>query len=336
MELEDVKLTTDAGETMYLRRSALEYVEKTIYDRIKPSSFRSILKVDSSVPEWMEFVGYDKVIEDAEWVPAQEYTEDFALANMRVEGDRYPLLELVSGYMFTKRQLIRASKTGMPLETAVPMSIAKKGERILDSIAADGTLNGTKAFIPGGGLYNNANATRLGVTAGTTAIGGTALSWELQFAAVTTDDEYNAACEAIINDLILIEETSDTVTEEGAPADTIVLPKSVRPLLRKKKTYGQATVEQEFLDRAVYVNRLRYWDKPDKRAYGAAGSTRRIVAMAAGDEDIAKFALPQAPVPGAPWRTRNGGVYTPMSMVVGGFQSKAPQAVFYADLDNAT
>lgn len=332
----DLKITTDAGETLHLRRSDLEYVEKTVYDRIKPSIFRTILRVDSSAPEWMEYVGYNKVVETAEWVPAQEYTEDFATASMRVEGDRYPLQELVSGYSFTKRELIRAVKTGMPLDTAIPMSIAKKGERILDSIAADGTLDGTKSFITSGGLYNHAGATVLGVTAGTTAIKGAALSWELAFAAVTTNDEYDAACEDLIGDLIHIEETSDSVTEQTAPIDTIVLPHSTRKLLRKMKTHNQKTLEEEFLDRAFSVTRLRYWDKPDKRDYGSAGATRRIVGLSAADEDIGKFALPMAPMPGAPWRTRNGGVYTPMGMVVGGFQSKAPQALFYADLDNAT
>lgn len=336
--MKDFVILGDAGETIVVSRNYLLHVEQEVMDRIRPAKFREIIKVDSSIPDWAEGYSYDKVTEFAQWVPAQEFTEDFATATTKIDTTSGKLFEMVSGYRYGARELIRAQKTGINLDSARANAVMLKGEKVLEHLASDGTIDGTKQLGNLTGLYNTAGTTVLGTTASTAALAGRTTSYEIDFAAVSTNDQYNAACEKFINDMLYIEDTSVRLTKETTPIDTLVLPLSLSTVARKSKlNSGDKTLEAVVLERARFVKRFVYWYKADEKAYGAdAAYTRRIVGLASQDTDAARFILPRAPTPGAPFQLMHGAVHVPVGMVVGGFNTKIPGSIIYADIDNAS
>ncbi len=327
--IKDFKLVTDAGETIVLSRNALIHVEKEVMDRVRPARFREILRVDSSVPDWVQQYSYDKITMTGEWKPAQEYTEDFATSNARVETAAFNLFEMVSGYRFGLREMVRAQKMGVNLDASRAAVIMQKAETLLEHVAADGTYDGVTSLGGLTGLYNVVGAS---VLTASDFVGNTT-SWQDRILGAADSDAYDAACEAIIDDCLAGEDYGEAATKETTPPDTVVIPLSQKKIMRKSKSRSDKTLEQHVLERAKHIKRVQYWSKPDLNAYGADGThKRRVVWLTASDMDAARFVLPKAATPGRPVQLLDQSVHTPLGMVIGGFNTKMPSTIIYADL----
>jgi hypothetical protein len=328
----DFKVTIDAGETIAVSRNKLAFVEQEAVARIRPTKFREILQIDSSIPWWAEEYTYDRVEETAMWAPAQDFTDDFVTASTRITPENFPLFELISGYRYRPRELARAQQLSINLDTARASAVLKKGESMLEHIAFDGTVDGTKQLGTLKGMMNRTDITPL-------AVGATTLSWELQFAAAATVDAYDLVVEGMVSDALAMEHKAEVDTKETTPVDTLVLPLSVRPLWQRTKRFSSASAEKLLFERAATLKRIVYSSKPDRTTgyYGAdAGHTRRMIALATLDKDAARFVLPRAPLPGAGVQLPSEAVHVGVTCVVGGFNSKLPASIIYSDLDNAT
>ena len=319
----DFEIVTDAGETIVVSRNALTHVEKSVTQKVRPGKWRQILSVDSTPPAWAQSVEYDKVSRTAEWVPTQDFTSDFAVASTQVSKEGFDLFEMMSGYSFRNRELVRASKTGLPLDSLRAQAVMDKAETVLDHIAANGTIDGSKQLGNVEGLYN-----LTGITP--EAISATSTAWEdLAFGTV---DEQDAFAETVIQDILALERKSEIDTKETSLIDTLVLPLSVKQLFQRTKGRGDMTVAQAVINRAESIRKIVYWQKGEDK--GAAG-VRRIACINGRDSDASRFVLPQSPVSGRRVQTM-AGVNVPVNMVIGGFQTKIPESVIYADMADAS
>lgn len=332
----------DAGETIALSRAAFTHVEREALAKIRPTKFRQILRIDTSIPWWMESYEYDLVQETAQWLPTQEFTEDFATASVKLGKESFPLVEMISGYRYRNREMVRAAKLGQNLDSARAAAVFKKAETTLDHIAADGTLDGAKALHPLiKGIYNQTSVSAGSDTS--TFQSGSAVrviqgfssgaSWEHQYSQIDTLDKREAWFQRVVDDVLRLETASERATKETTPIDKVVLPLSVAPLMQVVRPYGgDQSVEQAILSRARFIKSIVYWNRPDAKQYGADSThKRRIVGLASNDMDAARFVLPRAPLPGRPVQVVQG-VHVPVTMVLGGFNSKMLDSIVYADL----
>src|SRR5688572_5922080 len=92
MRLQDgqnIPVTNDAGETIYVQRRHLEYVESTVYRALlRPVVFRDLgMPIGNfGIPEWVQSVTYDKIQSQAKWQPVQWAggSGDIATASVQV------------------------------------------------------------------------------------------------------------------------------------------------------------------------------------------------------------------------------------------------------------
>lgn len=322
--MEDFEVTLqDSGETILVQpRGLLNHVEKTVLERVRPTKFREILQIDSSVPEWAEGFEYDIVQGSAQWVPVEELTDEFAGASVRITKEGGKLLEFVSGYSYRDREMARAQKMGMQLDTMRAEEVMKKAETVLDWIAMNGTLNGVKPAGQIKGLYNQAGITPY---ADPSVV---SVSYEALFAAANTADLMDAAVEKVVDDALLIEVKSETDTKETAPIDKLVYPLTLKKIMTKAKTRSSDdTAMSLILKRAQHIKSIVFNNKAE--TLGASGK-RRIVGLRSNDLEAARFILAKDPVPGQAFRTRHG-TEVPLSMVAGGFNTKILSSIVYVD-----
>lgn len=323
--MEDFEVTLqDSGETIIVQpRGMLNHVEKTVLERLRPTKFREILQVDSSVPEWAEGYEYDIVQGTAQWVPVEELTDEFAGASIRISKEGGKLLEFASGYTYRDREMARAQKLGIQLDTMRAEEVMKKAETVLDWLAMNGTLNGVKSAGPTiKGLYNQAGITPFADPSVVTT------SYEALFAAANTADLMDAAVEKMVDDALLIEIKSETDTKETAPIDKLVYPLTFKKFMTKAKTRSSDdTAQALILKRATHIKSIVFNNKAETLG---ASNKRRIVGLRSNDLEAARFILAKDPVPGQAFRTRHG-TEVPLSMVAGGFNTKIPASIVYVD-----
>lgn len=317
--MNDFKIVVgDAGETVVVQRSALNAVEKTVTERIRPSKFRRILQIDSSHPSYLDGAEFDIVESSAQWVASNDHTEDFVTATTKIGKGQIKFYELISGYRYTNRELVRAKSLGISLDTARASAVMKKAESVLDHIAANGTTDGTKPLGTNTtGLYNHPGKTPVVISATSTAYE------DLDY---DTADNKDAFVETMVSDALALEDSVEAAALETGEMDTIVYPLSLRPMLNRANRAGK-TVKQMILDRASYIKRIEFWVKGQTLG---AGGLRRIVGCNGADLDAARFVMPKSPTPGRAQQTMNG-VAVPVTMVVGGFSTKLPETLVYAD-----
>ena len=327
----DFHFETDAGETIVVSRNALNYVEKEVQQRRRMTKFRQILRVETVAPFWAEQFSYDKVTTSAEWAPMRDYTEDLAMATVKTENVSFPIYEMGSGYSYREREMIRAQQMGMNLDTTKAKSCYDKADSVLESIAADGTWNGSKSLGNLKGIVNQD-----GVEVAGANVGFNTTSLQDSIVKEGNSDARDAAIEQAIEDFLYLENRLIILTKETMPGDTLLVPLSERAAFRTSKSRKEKPMEQELIDRSSYIRRVIYWNMPDARDYGADGThKRRYCLLNASDADAARFVLPMAPRPGRAVQMP-GRVVVPMGMVVGGFNTKALESMIYADVaDNA-
>lgn len=321
---ENFEFMTDAGETILVQpRSLLTHVEKTVLQRLRPMKFREIMQIDNSIPEWADEFSYDLLKGSAQWVPVEELTDEFAGAAVQFSKEGGAMYELVSGYSYRDREMAKAQHLGMNLDTMRADQVMKKAETVLDWIAMNGTTNGVKALRGLTGLYNNAAVTPLATPS------AVATKYETQFATAGTNfDQIDGVIENMVNDALLIEMKSLTDTKENAPVDTLVLPLTLLPLYSRGKTRSSDDSAINLIKkRAQFIKKIVFNAKAETLG---AGGKRRIVGLRGGDIEAARFIMSKEPSPGIAVKTIHG-VQVPVSMVIGGFNTKIPESIVYVD-----
>lgn len=322
---DNYKIVNDAGETILVSRRPLEYVEREVMERFRPKKWREFLQVDSSAPEWADSVSYDVMKQYAEWVPAQSFTSDFAMATAEKSTFNYPLYEMVSGWEYFNREMLRAKETKTNLDVTRADAVMKKGEDVLEHLAANGTIDGTKALGSCKGILNQTS-----VTIDTDASAATTSWHDLSY---TTEAEMQAFVEKVVSDFLIWESKIEVATKETFMPDTALLPLNLRQIFQRVAPgYGGQTVEQVVLRRLDRIDKLGFWAKNQD---AGAGGLDRVALYSRKDPESAKFVLPKAPTPGRRFQDMYS-VKTPVGMVVGGVQTKATESLIYCDIADAS
>ena len=145
-----------------------------------------------------------------------------------------------------------------------------------------------------------------------------------------TADEQDAFVELMVDDALKMERTSEIATKETTPIDTVVYPLSFATFMTRTKARGsEKNISDLIISRARYIKRIEFWHKGETLG---AGGIRRVVGLAAQDEEAARFILPRAPTPGQRVQSLQG-VAVPVNMVVGGFNTKIPESLIYMDCE---
>lgn len=228
----------DDGETALLARQ-LEYVKTQTYDilysKLKSREFIPISgEVDVGAETWTyrqwDWRGMAKIVAN--------YADDLPLVDALVKEFPQRIVDIADAYQWSIKDLRRAAKSGVPIDTKKAQAARNAIERKMDDIAAFGD---TASNIPG--FLNNANVPVVNLTNG---------AW----LSTATADE-------IMADLFELEQAIIDQSEEVHEADTLLLPTAHYGKIATTKfsTNSDFTILQWFLKNAQTIKTVGRWNK---------------------------------------------------------------------------
>jgi hypothetical protein len=265
----------------------LNYVLQFVREHYRPNKYASILPIES-VPDWAERWEVSKITGVGSiQLASQVGRDDIATADYSRDTATGRLFELVNGYKYWTRELIRAAITGINPQTERAMIQAQAAEEFLDALCATGLVG--SQYGSGGakdlglgltGLGNDANVVALGIVTATTKA-STTKSWTTAVAAdfaLVLDDLHNLLTSVYVN------------SKEKHNADTMVMPvDELNALVRLRAANFSANVLDTFMEewrrRLGREPRLMVWDR--FKNIGTISTGPRVCAFNASDKNVA-------------------------------------------------
>lgn len=292
---ENIKIVTDAGETIFVERRHLEYVENQVYRALlRPVVFRTLMPVGSyGVPEWAETATYDRIVSTATWRPVEwaGHSGDIATSSVKlVSGEVQKFFAMRSGYSYDDRELLRAQQSGISLDPERALAVTTQAQIVLDEIAFKGTASLTDhpVAVADSGVYGIANLP--GVNVDSSLAGSAAENWdEIVATAISagTADAFMQAINILVLDMLDIEGQIQTATKQNVVPDTFLMPLSYQSLLRGlMHPYSGRTAEAIMLESCQFINSFRYWHRLETG--NAAGNGKRCIAYNRTDERVVR------------------------------------------------
>lgn len=292
----------DANSAVVTRQTT--YILAQRAQMYTPSRFRSILRVDNSIPSWAEEVEIQQVEAFAEAQPVQAGTNQLPMPTFERDSRKVKVTEFGMAYQLLDRELDRAAATGMNLSAASSLANQTAAEQRLDKIAATGDT----AL----GLLGLLNQSVTPITLGSG-------DW----------DEQATNGPTILAEMHQIADAVWDNSLEMFEADTLVVPANRWNIIRSRRLSNDnsETVLTAFL-RESPVTRVIPW----RRAQDAgAGGLDRVVAFDSRRPEVASMLIPQEFTDGTPVRGLRG-VTVPQFFSTGGVLSHYSQGIAYADL----
>jgi hypothetical protein len=242
------------------------------------------------------------------------------------------VFELVNGYKYWNRELIRAAITGINPQTERAMVQAQAAEEFLDALVATGLVG--SQYGSGGardmglgltGLGNDANVVADGLVVGTTKASGANGAWSTAVAADFA---------LVLDDLHNLISAVYTRSKEKHNADTIVMPLDEFNGLNRLRPAGYPanvidTFHKEWAARIGKPGRFIVWDR--FAAIGTISAGPRVCALNASDKNVAAY------ITGKSYgvdqvREVTRGFEANASMVTGGFRTLDSSGMAYLDI----
>ena len=303
----------------------LNYVLAYVRDNYRPLKYASILQ-SISVPDWAERWEISKIVGNGKVALGSQLGQrDVPRPDFDRSTTTGRMFEVVNGYGYTNREMIRAAKLGINPQTERAMIQAQAAEEFLDALCATG-LAGTAYADFGLGLTGLGNDTDVDdslVTASTKA--STTTSWTTAVAAdfaLILDDLHNGLSKVY------------TQSNEKHQADTIVMPLDEFNALNRLRPSNYAanvldTFKQEWQARIGKPGRIFVWDR--FAALGTISSGPRIAFLNASDVNVACY------VTGKPYGVDQvlevtRGFEVNCSMVCGGVRMLDKSGMAYLDI----
>jgi hypothetical protein len=308
----------------------LNYVLQFVREHYRPSKYASVLPTDP-VPDWAERWEVSKVTATGSvQLASQIGRDDIVTADLSRDTTTGRMFEIVNGYKYWTRELIRAAITGINPQTERAMAQAQAAEEFLDALCATGLVG--SQYGSGGardlglgltGLGNDANVVALGLVTATTKA-STTTSW-------TTAVEADFG--KVLDDLHNLLSAVYTRSKEKHNADTIEMPLDEYNALNRLRPAGYAanvleTFEREWSKRLGRPGRIQVWDR--FQSIGT-GSGPRVVAFNASDKNVAaritgkEYGVDQV-------REVTRGFEANASLVTGGVRILDASGIAYMDL----
>lgn len=265
----------------------LNYVLQFVREHYRPSKYAIVLPTDP-VPDWAERWEVSKITGTGSvQLASQIGRDDIVTSDFSRDTTTGRMFEIVNGYKYWNRELVRAAITGINPQTERAMAQAQAAEEFLDALCATGLVG--SQYGSGGardlglgltGLGNDANVVALGIVTATTKA-STTKSWTTAVAAdfpLILDDLHNTISQVYVN------------SKEKHNADTIVMPLDEMNALNRLRASNFSanvlkTFEEEWARRLGRPGRIIVWDR--FKNIGSISTGPRVCAFNASDKNVA-------------------------------------------------
>jgi hypothetical protein len=283
----DFRLKLDEGNMTFTEDSSvplardLNFVLEHVRDNYRPLKWAQILRT-VAVPDWAENWEVSRIVGTGGIKLASQHgPHDIIRGDFSRTSTTGKMIELVNGYYYSTRELVRYAKLGINAETERAMAQAQAADEFMDMLCATGS-SGTDNPIAGlgfTGLLNNASVDDALVVGTTKA--STTTSWTTAVA---------ADFPLVIKDLHALTDAVYTASKERRNADTILMPldefqaiNSLRP-----SNYADNVLtrfQAEWNAKIGRQGRIMVWDRA--AALGSISSGPRITAFDSSDTNVA-------------------------------------------------
>ncbi len=305
----------------------LNYVLEFVRDNYRPLKYASVLK-SISVPDWAERWEISKVTGTGKVALGSQLGQrDIPRPEIDRSTTTGRMFEVVNGYGYTNRELIRAGKLGINPSTEKAMIQQQAADEFLDALCATGLVGTAYADFGLGltGLGNNTDVDN-SLVAVTTKASGANGSWRT---AVSADfalvlDDLHAGLTAV-----------EVNSKERHKCDTIVMPLDEFNALNRLRPANYSanvlqTFEEEWSRRLGRPGRILVWDR--FAAIGTLTTGPRVVYLNASDVNVACY------VTGKPYGVDQvlevtRGFEVNASMVCGGVRILDQSGIAYQDIE---
>lgn len=264
----------------------LNYVLQHVRENYRPLKYADVL-LPESVPDWAERWEVSKITGTGSvQLASQVGRQDIVTSDLSRDTATGRMFEVVNGYKYWNRELIRAAVLGVNPQVERAMAQAQAAEEFLDALCATGLVG--SQYGSGGardlglgltGLGNDANVVALGIVTATSK--STTTSWTAAVAAdfaLVLDDLHNLISEVVNR------------SKERHQADTIVMPlDEFNAINRLRPANYSANVLETFMEewarRLGRPGRILVWDR--FAALGTISTGPRILAFEARDKNVA-------------------------------------------------
>jgi hypothetical protein len=293
-------------DSIELAPRELDFLVATRAKLYRPSQFRSILRVDRSVPEWANRIELRVIESFAEPVVIKNTSDNLPTPTIDMSSATQPVYQYGLAYQVTRRQILQARQLGQDLESVYSVANQTATETFLDAVAAGVHTTG-KPALPG-----------------LTSAGTTPIQTLANITAASDPDTVLAYLHSVIN---AVAENS----KENFRADTLAMPLALYHIIVSMRlgTTTDGTVLTALLRESPYVKKVVSWNR--LATLGTAGYARRIVAFDSVAAEgprmvIAKELTDAPPIPkGLGWEV-------PQDFVTAGVAVDAHETVAYLDV----
>lgn len=308
----------------------LNYVLQTVREEYIPGVYASVLQTED-IPEWAERWEISK-IQGAGGVQlsSQVGRQDIITADFSATSTTGRVFEIVNGYKYWNRELIRAAVTGINPQVERALIQAQAAEEFLDALVATG-LVGSK-YGAGGerdmglgltGLANDANVVADGLVTASTKT-STTTSWS-----TAVEADYGK----VLDDLHKLISVPYVRSKERHRVDTIIMPMDEQIALNRLRPSNYAgnalqTFEAEWARVLGRPGRIIVWDR--LKNIGSISNGPRIVALTSKKSVAARIKGKEYGVDQVREVTR--GYEANASLVTGGVRILDSSGIAYLDL----
>ena len=266
----------------------LNYVLQFVREHFRPLKYATVLQSES-IPDWAERWEISKITGTGSvQLASQVGRQDIVTSDFSRDTATGRVFEVVNGYKYWNRELIRAAVTGINPQVERAMAQAQAAEEFLDALVATGLVGsqygagGTRDMGLGlTGLGNDANVVADGLVVGTTKASGANGAWS---SAVSAD--FALVLDDLHNGLSAVYNRS----KEKHNADTIVMPLDEYNALNRLRPVGYPanvlnTFKEEWKARLGRDGRIIVWER--FAALGTISTGPRILFLNASDKNVA-------------------------------------------------
>jgi hypothetical protein len=304
----------------------LNYVLQYVREQYRPTKYEQVLQT-VTVPDWAERWEVSKITGTGNIKLASQIgPRDIVRADISRSTTTGRMFEMVNGYGYSNREMIRSAKLGINPETERATVQREVAAEFCDALAATGLVGTAFADMGLGltGLGNDANVVAAGLLLGSAGY-STTTSWTASTA---------ADFPLIMKDLHRVTDEVYKRTKERKVADTLVMPLDEFQVINQARPANYSdnaldTFKREWQAKAGKPVRIIVWDR--FAAIGSVSSGPRLCAFDSSDTDVACMVV------GKPYGVDQvlevtRGFEVNCSLVTGGVRILNANGVVYLDL----
>jgi hypothetical protein len=246
----------------------LNYVLAHVRDNYRPTKWATVFGgLIESVPDWAENWEISKIVGTGSIRPAGQLGPvDAPKGDISRSTTTGRMIEMINGYGYFNRELIRAAKLGVNPSVERAMAQAQAADEFMDQLCATGDSFGL-GFT---GIANNGDVDN-------SLVVGTSKSTTTSWSAATTAD-----FDLVLRDCHALTDAVYVASKERRVADTMLLPLDEYQALNRLRPANYAdnaltTFQKEWTAKAGKPTRIIVWDR--LASIGSISSGPRIVAF---------------------------------------------------------